>query len=224
MENNVFFTSDLHIGHFNIMKYCPNRLSAVGLTLDQALADKSKAINLMNEYILDAWNSTVKADDEVYVLGDCKLSGSQWNEKIISKLNGKKHLILGNHDNDKGMFSLFESVDNMAEIVFSQQEFPFLGKEGMGVVMCHYPMLTWHHRSWGWVQLHGHCHGSIDGMNRKSGELRLDVGFDGSFGQMEPVSLEHIYNFFSHIAYSEGCEDLRSYASGLVASLNNGLD
>lgn len=224
MENNVFFTSDLHIGHFNIMKYCPNRLSAVGLTLDQALGDKHKAINLMNEYILDTWNSTVKDNDEVYVLGDCKLSGSEWNEKVLSKLKGKKHLILGNHDKDKGMFSLFESVNNMGEMVFSHQEFPFLNKEGLGIVMCHYPMLTWHHRSWGWVQLHGHCHGSIDEMNRKSGELRVDVGIDGSLGNMGLVSLEQLHTFFSEIAYSEGCEDLLSYASGMVRSLNNGLD
>ena len=87
------------------MKYCPNRLSAVGLTLDQALEDKHKAISLMNEYILDTWNSTVKDNDEVYVLGDCKLSGSEWNEKVLSKLKCKKHLILRNHDKDKGMFS-----------------------------------------------------------------------------------------------------------------------
>ena len=63
MENNVFFTSDLHVGHFNILKYCPNRLAAIGLTLDQALDDRERAITLMNEYILDVWNSTVRDND-----------------------------------------------------------------------------------------------------------------------------------------------------------------
>ena len=61
-------------------------------------------------------------------------------------------------------------------------------------------------------------------MNRKSGELRVDVGFDGSLGNMGLVSLEQLHKFFSEIAYSEGCEDLLSYASGMVRSLNNGLD
>ena len=223
MENNVFFTSDLHVGHFNILQYCPNRLAAIGLTLNQELDDKERAITLMNEYILDVWNSTVRDNDEVYLLGDCKISGSETNKKVLSQLNGKKHLILGNHDKDKGIFSLFESVDSLTERVFLPSSFPFLNGDKFGVVMCHYPMLTWNHRAYGWAQVHGHCQGSIDGLNRKSGELRVDVGFDGSLGQMELVSVENLYNFFKTIAHSEGCEDLLSYASGQIKSKDDGL-
>ena len=67
----------------------------------------------MNKYFLDAWNSKIKSDDTVYILGDLHIRGK--NEDlidIVSKFNGKKVLIKGNHDNvsDPNYSELFEEI------------------------------------------------------------------------------------------------------------------
>jgi calcineurin-like phosphoesterase family protein len=78
----IFFTSDHHFGHQNIIKYCSRPF---------ATADE------MNEVMIERWNSVVAPDDIVYYLGDFSLSASL-AETIAPKLNGKKYLIMGNHD------------------------------------------------------------------------------------------------------------------------------
>ena len=86
---NVWFTSDLHFHHTNILKYC-NRPWAT--------------VEEMNN-----WNSVVKPGDDVYCLGDFCFGGVEKLESILcarkedgSKLlNGRIHLILGNHDPER---------------------------------------------------------------------------------------------------------------------------
>lgn len=78
----IFYTSDLHFGHANIIQYC-NRPWA---TVDE-----------MNAGLVANWNSVVGPDDTVFVLGDFAMNRGatlHW----VSKLNGRKILIIGNHD------------------------------------------------------------------------------------------------------------------------------
>ena len=97
----VWFTSDTHFGHANIIKYCKRPFNNV---------------DEMNQTIINNWNTVVAPEDEVYHLGD--LAFFNKNEKLtemISQLNGTKYLIIGNHDKySKGMFykSGFSSVIN----------------------------------------------------------------------------------------------------------------
>lgn len=78
----IYFTSDHHFSHQNILKYC-NR--------------PFKSIDEMNEEMFRRWNETVGVDDIVYYLGDFSLSIKPL-EKYLHLLNGKKYLISGNHD------------------------------------------------------------------------------------------------------------------------------
>jgi calcineurin-like phosphoesterase family protein len=77
-----FFTSDLHFGHRNIIKYCDRPYNSV---------------EWMNEELVANWNNMVLPEDTVYVLGDFSLS-KDWATKYGPALNGTKHLIAGNHD------------------------------------------------------------------------------------------------------------------------------
>lgn len=83
----IWFTSDTHFGHANIIKYCSRPWASV---------------DEMNEGLIENWNLCVGADDEVWHLGDFYV-GPNGDEKIPlirRRLNGRINLVLGNHDAD----------------------------------------------------------------------------------------------------------------------------
>lgn len=80
---NIFFTSDTHFGHKRIIELC-----------DRPFDD----ITHMNEMLVYNWNSVVSVEDTVYHLGDVALGPIEDSLKYISRLNGNKILIVGNHD------------------------------------------------------------------------------------------------------------------------------
>lgn len=80
----IWYISDTHFNHTNIIKYC-----------DRPFSD----VNEMNEKIVYNWNSLVQPDDVVYHLGDFGLfRGSKQPESFMCRLNGRIYLIRGNHD------------------------------------------------------------------------------------------------------------------------------
>ena len=106
----IFFCSDTHFGHFNILKYEPKRVLEIFNYL------KSKNINvekmtvelmslLHTEMLVSRWNEVVSNDDIVYFLGDFALCNNKEAEKIGRRLNGHKVIILGNHDYKKHKYS-----------------------------------------------------------------------------------------------------------------------
>ena len=82
----VFITSDPHFNHTNIIQYC-NR--------------PFEDVNEMNETLIKNWNSVIKNDDLVIHLGDVGLGNKEKISQILSRLNGRKMLIMGNHDHFK---------------------------------------------------------------------------------------------------------------------------
>jgi len=90
MSRNRFFTADHHFGHANILKHeSEKRRNKHG--------SKFLSIDQMDDYLVDQWNATVKADDLVYYLGDFSMK-LQSTLDILPFLNGEKILIAGNHD------------------------------------------------------------------------------------------------------------------------------
>ena len=112
----TFFSSDQHFGHFNIIRLSHRPFAS----LDE-----------MNEVMIAKWNVKVMADDTIYILGDLFFR-SAMVEPILKRLNGRKHLVLGNHDHSwTGRVRLgdyFESVQTMKEIVV----------DGKPATLCHY--------------------------------------------------------------------------------------
>lgn len=82
----TFYTSDQHLGHENIRKFEPGRL-ALGDSVDE-----------MNESMIRLWNEIVTDDDTVYVLGDWAMGRITDSLALTSRFNGRKRLIVGNHD------------------------------------------------------------------------------------------------------------------------------
>lgn len=84
MNRNIWVISDTHFGHQNIIRYC-----------DRPFETAKEA----DDKMIENWNSVVKDGDIVYHLGDVYFGEA--GRHALSKLNGRKRLILGNHDNGK---------------------------------------------------------------------------------------------------------------------------
>lgn len=84
MSRDIWFTSDTHFFHNNIIRYCNRPFNDV---------------EEMNEKLIENWNRVVKKGDLVYHLGDVWMGGTQSQHgHLMSRLNGGKRLIVGNHD------------------------------------------------------------------------------------------------------------------------------
>lgn len=84
MDNSrIFLISDLHIGHRNILKYCQRPFSSV---------------EEMNNALINNWNSIITNNDRVFMLGDFCLTGKDKIIEVGRALNGRKTLIMGNHE------------------------------------------------------------------------------------------------------------------------------
>lgn len=89
-----FITSDLHLGHANIIKYCNRPFTDV---YD------------MNRTLVYNWNATIRKDDIVYFLGDLAYGRNSSTDSWLRKLNGKITFIKGNHDESNSV----ELLDHM---------------------------------------------------------------------------------------------------------------
>jgi calcineurin-like phosphoesterase family protein len=99
----------------------------------------------------------VKADDDLWIIGDFAYGPASkapgYAEKIFKALPGRKHLVVGNHDDERTKKLPWASVQDMA--VFDD--------EGRRVVLCHYPMITWDGARRGALHLFGHVHNNWEG-------------------------------------------------------------
>ena len=217
-RQKVYFVSDLHFSHFNILKHHPSRRKQCGVTEDEMLNDIKGAVEKHDKWLIELWNNTVTKKDIVYILGDFCLGNREQTEKILNKLNGKKHLIVGNHDKSlKGLERYFESVSQIKEVKFTNNQFKFVNEnETFCVELCHFPLLTWNRRNHGTVHIHGHSHGSIDGVNSSMGDLRVDVGLDAKISNYHFVEVEELYKYFINIIEQLGCKTFEEYNNKLI--------
>ncbi|MBO4991865.1 MAG: metallophosphoesterase family protein [Firmicutes bacterium] len=147
----IYFTSDVHLGHKNIISHCDRPFSS---------------LEEMDQHLISYWNRRISADDTVYILGDlmffCK--DPQW---YLERLNGRKHLIRGNHDSAwfhtmaKRRAKGVEGAREASDFFQSVQDLLELKLDGTRLVLCHYPMMSWNHLEAGSYLLFGHIHNSV---------------------------------------------------------------
>ena len=144
-----YYISDLHFFHGNI------------LNMD---GREFENITEMGEYIIDRWNSKVKEDDDVFILGDFSWEKGRKTYDLLTRLHGRLHLIEGNHDAwylDDPNFDdfIFEDVSNYLE----------LNRDGKTIIMSHYPIPFYNHQfqtnreeRLTTYMLYGHLHNTYD--------------------------------------------------------------
>ncbi|WP_127529500.1 metallophosphoesterase [Paenibacillus kobensis] len=138
---NVFFISDHHFGHKHIIDFESRPF---------ANADE------MNEVMIEKWNAVVGKKDKVFHLGDFSFLNKEKTTAIVSRLNGYKHLILGNHDRGRSRtWWLDAGFDEVSEHPIIYKDFFFLSHEPM-YMNKHMP----------YVNVHGHIHSQkYEGIN-----------------------------------------------------------
>ena len=164
-----WLTSDLHFQHKNICKYTDR--------------GKYTTPEQHTEWLTRLWNSQVNLGEEVWHLGDFSFA-KKYEEiaETISKLNGQKHFIKGNHDDRKVLERLKEDG-----LICNWHDYKELKIGGIPTCLFHFPIKFWHKQEHESMHLHGHLHGSPSGLSGKV----LDVGLDSAYN----IFREH--RFFS---------------------------
>lgn len=139
MKNKTWVASDLHLHHFNVIKYC-NR--------------PFKTAEEMNNVLINNWNSLVNDEDDVYYLGDLVIGHQDKIGECVKFdkiLKGNKNYLSGNHDKYNGnIFGTRYKNIRVFEIKY----------ESFRIGMSHYPPEENHGYD---LFLYGHVHNnSVD--------------------------------------------------------------
>lgn len=188
----TFFTSDWHIGHANSIKF-DNR--------------PYQDVTQMHAALIRNYNAQVPENGICYFLGDIATHSSELTKEVISKLNGTKVIIVGNHDKNSNALYLmgFDVVLNSATIYV----------QGERVTMSHCPLPgifredvsdmrgailgdNFHgeskHQAFmvaneGQFHLHGHLHSPNNGKSQKIVGRQMDIGVPGNAYRPVPISV-----------------------------------
>ena len=92
----------------------------------------------MNQYMIKQWNAKVTKNDTVYILGDFSLADGFQTSGILRCLNGKKHLVIGNHDDRYLKDKYFDG-----RLLASQQPYLEISDNRRKVILSHYPVFCY---------------------------------------------------------------------------------
>lgn len=188
----TFFTSDTHLGH-------------------RLVAEEVRGFSSIEEHdaaIIENWNSIVKPYDIVWHLGDVGMGGLARFLPQLKQLNGRKHLITGNHDAcwpghrdsfrvQRDWMNVFESVQPFArrrvnDAVVLLSHFPYDGDHTTNDRCVQYRL-----RDEGEWLLHGHTHFKDQQLHG----TQLHVGMD-AWG-LKPVPVDIVQRLIGQSNYQE---------------------
>ena len=154
-----FYIADTHLMHERLLSMQPRPFMS---------------IEEHDEEIVSRWNSVVGEGDIVYHLGDFAFGLAKHADSIkktFSRLNGRKYLVIGNHDTSKrgDLHPVLAELDWAArpEHVLRTKD------DGHEIFLSHYAARTWPCSGYGAVHFYGHSHGKLPGVGRSR-----DVGVD----------------------------------------------
>lgn len=179
---NIWLTSDLHLGHKNIIDFC-----------DRPFLD----VEDMNETIIELWNNQVQREDIVYILGDLVMGRIDETLPMVRRLCGHKHLWMGNHDRCHPIVGNLRSIADWKTRYADEGGIESFSLTSMmqGFLFCHFPYMgdshdldrfsAWRPEDKGEWQIHGHVHDAWLQRGRM-----INVGIDAWGGRL--VSLEEV--------------------------------
>ncbi len=174
------YISDLHFGHEKVIGFD-------GRPFENTAQ--------MDEEMIKRWNQAVARKDEVYIIGDFAYRSEHDYSWYLSRLNGIKHLVLGNHDyrllKDKAAQSYFQSIHHMIT----------LKEDGREIVLCHYPLLEWRGYFRGSIHIFGHIHEACHEMYAYICEQPAMLNAGASIVNYQPATLPELIQY--NIGYKQ---------------------
>ena len=182
--SKVFFTSDLHFGHENVISFDNRPFTSV---------------EEMDRELVRRWNAKVCKDDMVYVLGDMIWKSRNNDAHILIKsLNGQIVLIKGNHDR-----FLHNAQAKTALVDVKDYEDINVTMEDGAVRRCilsHYFIPLYNGHRYQAIHLHGHSHFTDEAkLELAIAEKLNERGFSNEihnvgcmYWNYEPVTLDEI--------------------------------
>ena len=174
--NQVFFSSDLHIGHESVIKF----------------GRKFESLPMMNHHILSEINRLVKEDDLLVLLGDTMMGEKDYiNFLNLLKCNNII-LLIGNHCNRGKLQNALLECDKLIYL----GDYLELNIDKQIVCCSHFPMFNWNYQDDGSFHLHGHLHADENPIVKQIHEYKsMDVGIDNyhkMFGEYSLFNFEEI--------------------------------
>ena len=162
MSGQTWFTGDTHFWHGGIINSCKRPYDSPAE---------------MTEALIAGWNARVGKRDTVYHLGDFAVRcGRKRAQATLDRLNGRKILIRGNHDESR--FCALDGWEEVHDLLVR----PVAGRR---LVLCHYALRVWPGQHKGALMLFGHSHGRLASTSKS-----CDVGVDA--WTYQPVTLDEI--------------------------------
>ena len=183
-KQKIFFTSDLHFGHENVIRF------------DNRPFDTEEE---MDEEMIKRWNAKVGKGDIVYVLGDFIWKAAT-NEavSIIRRLNGQIILIKGNHDrflHNAAAKKALAGIKDYDDICVTLED-----GTTRRCILSHYFIPFYNGHRYQAIHLHGHSHFTEESaeevritteLNEKGYDLKIyNVGC--MYWNYTPVTLDEI--------------------------------
>lgn len=168
---SIFFTSDNHFYHKNIIEYERRPY---------------KDVEEMNERMIENWNKKVKNNDDVYILGDFSFGNGNETNSLLESLNGRKYIVRGNHD------YFLDKKDFNMDLIEWAKDYYVLKYNKMKFVLFHFPIAVWDCKHHGSIHLYGHVHSNTTTDHPLRFELfnSYNVGVD--VNDYMPVSIEKV--------------------------------
>lgn len=136
-----YYTSDMHLGHKN------------AIIFDHRPFEN---IEEMDKVLIDNWNARITDKDNVYILGDFEYRSCREPHQYLKRLKGRKHLIIGNHD--QATLKDVKAQDYLWSIEKMMHVTDYIDGKTVQIHLSHFPIAEWngyHRGSW---HIYGHIH------------------------------------------------------------------
>lgn len=169
--SNIFFASDHHFHHSNILNFKDATTGKPLRVFD--------SMHHMNEHMVNQHNKVVKPNDKVYFLGDVTMTRNAAGLEILARMNGEKILVRGNHDlcTAKQYLEYFKDVRGVHQFD--------------GMILSHIPIHPDSLSRWG-VNVHGHLHSNVVRLSNNHPDPRYYCVCMEQLHDYTPVSLEQV--------------------------------
>ena len=213
MTNNrkpIFFTSDWHIGHHNVIKFSKRPF---------------RDVDHMSKVLINNYNAIVPPNGVCYFVGDMGLCKADTLTKVVNQLNGTKVLLVGNHESRvNSMYSkgfdvvLYGARIKIAGEMVDVTHCPLRGikREDTTGMRGSDGTENWHKENKhvdfsvdnkGQFCLHGHIHSPNNGKSTKISGRQFDVGVDAN--DYRPIAIGRIESWIAKTLQNEKNEKAR---------------